>query len=101
HWKPSRSPSRVNQVENYLASDIYPIMGGRPVTDIRPAVLREMLRKIQARGAPSVAKVVLQICNQVLRYAMAHDWAERNPVAELRTGDLLSLPTAKNHARVS
>ncbi|MDR5776276.1 MULTISPECIES: Arm DNA-binding domain-containing protein, partial [unclassified Caballeronia] len=32
HWKPSRSPSRVNQVENYLASDIYPIMGGRPVT---------------------------------------------------------------------
>ncbi|MDR5852184.1 site-specific integrase, partial [Caballeronia sp. LZ003] len=32
---------------------------------------------------------------------MAHDWAERNPVAELRTGDLLSLPTAKNHARVS
>ena len=100
HWKPSRAESRTKQVAAYLKSDIYPVIGRRSLPDIPSSVFRDMVKKIEARGAPTVAKLVLQVCNQVMRYSIAHDWIQRNPVSELRAGDLMVIPKTKNHARV-
>ncbi|KWE77262.1 integrase [Burkholderia ubonensis] len=100
YWKPSRGVLRQKQVASYLKADIYPVIGRRPVADIPSSVFRDMAKRIEARGAPAAAKLVLQVSNQVMRYSVAHDWAERNPVADLRAGDLLAIPRTKNHARL-
>ncbi|WP_110328051.1 tyrosine-type recombinase/integrase [Paraburkholderia tropica] len=100
YWKPTRTESRVKQVAAYLQSDIYPVIGRRALADLPSSVFRDMVKKIEARGAPTVAKLVLQVCNQVMRYSIAHDWVQRNPVAELRASDLMVIPKTKNHARV-
>ncbi len=53
---------------------------------------------MEARQAFESAHRVMQNCSQVMRYAVATDRAERNPVADLR-GALVPAPE-KNHAAV-
>jgi hypothetical protein len=40
---------------------------------------RDAVLKIERRGALDIAKRVLQTCGQIMRYAVAHDFASHNP----------------------
>ena len=53
-----------------------------------PAFVR-LAKGIEARGAADIARRVLQTCGQVMRYAVAHGLADRNPVADVKPGDVL------------
>lgn len=43
-----------------------------------------------------IAKRLLQVCGQILRYAVANDLAISNPIAGIKPGDILK-PTKKRH----
>ncbi|MDR3426671.1 phage integrase central domain-containing protein [Silvimonas sp.] len=59
------------------------------------------VKKIEARGALDIAKRALQTCGQIMRYAVAHGYAQRNPAADVKPSDALK-PTCKtNYARLS
>jgi integrase len=59
-----------------------------------------MVKVIEARGAGDLAKRALETTGQVFRFAIAHGYSSRNPVAEFKPSDVL-LPTKKeNYARV-
>lgn len=47
-----------------------------------------------------MAKRQLQKCNQIMRYAVANNLAERNPVADVRPGDILPSRKKRNYARI-
>jgi len=40
---------------------------------------REVVQKIERRGALDVAKRVLQTCGQIMRYALVNDLVNHNP----------------------
>ncbi len=63
--------------------DIFPFLGQRPVADIKPLELLNMLKKIEARGATEKAKKVRQRCGEVFRYAIVTGRAEYNPAPDL------------------
>ncbi len=67
-----------------LEADIFPSLGGRPITEITAPQLLDSLRKIEKRGAHEIAHRVLQMCGQVFRFAIATGRAERNPAADLK-----------------
>ncbi|AUA58890.1 Putative prophage CPS-53 integrase [Achromobacter spanius] len=100
HWSPSRSKSRIKSIRRYLDDDILPRIGKRRLVDLTPAAFRDLAKRIEARGAVTVAREVLQVCSQILRYAVAHDMIDRNPVGELQAGDVLRAHKRTNHARV-
>ncbi len=64
--------------------DIFPYIGNRPIADITPPELLDVLRKIEKRGALGVTAKVKQISGQVFRYGIATGKCERDPSADLR-----------------
>lgn len=51
-----------------------------------------MAKTVQDRGAIDLAHLVLQMSGQVMRYAVAHDLIERNPVTDVKPSDTLKKP---------
>ncbi|AZV04526.1 DUF4102 domain-containing protein [Enterobacter sp. N18-03635] len=64
-------------------NDIFPYVGTRPVGEIKPLELLNVLRKIEKRGALEKMRKVRQRCSEVFRYAIAKGRAEYNPAADL------------------
>ena len=67
----------------HLKTHIFPAMGARPITAIKPAEVLAMLKKVQAAGTAYTAIRLREICGQVFRFAIASDRASYNPSADL------------------
>ncbi len=79
-WAPSHAETTLQRMER----DVFPVIGERPIADIKPPELLAMLRRIESRGALESAHRVRTICGQVFRYAVATGRAERDPAADLK-----------------
>lgn len=85
-------PEYADKVLRSLELDVFPVIGRRPVAEIRPPEMLAMLRKIEARGALETLKRVRQRCADVFTFAIACGLREsENPV----TGLEKTLQTAK------
>lgn len=63
--------------------DVFPYIGKKPIADIKPLELLNVLRRIEGRGATEKAKKVRQRCGEVFRYAIVTGRAEYNPAPDL------------------
>ncbi|MCQ8234186.1 tyrosine-type recombinase/integrase [Pectobacterium carotovorum] len=63
--------------------DVFPFIGQRPIADIKPLELLNVLKKMEDRGATGKAKKVRQRCGEVFRYAIVTGRAEYNPAPDL------------------
>jgi integrase len=100
HWSKDRSAIHAVQTLRRLEADVFPELGALPVSTITVAALRGMAKRIERRGALDISKRALQTCGQVMRYAVANEMAERNPVADMKPGDFLQGRKQTNYARV-
>lgn len=100
HWKPERSERHTMYVWRRLAADVFPAIGKVPVGDLTAARFRDCVKAVEARGALDIAKRLLQTCSQVMRWAVANDLAERNPVADVRPSDILPSRKKRNYSRL-
>ena len=101
HWKHDKTERHADYTIRRMETDIFPAIGAKPVNDITAAQLIAMIRKVESRGALDIAKRVLTMCGQVMRYAVAHGLAERNPAADIKPSDVLKPAKKTNHARLS
>ncbi|HEX6707354.1 MAG TPA: integrase arm-type DNA-binding domain-containing protein [Albitalea sp.] len=99
-WKAARTDHHADYVLRRLEADVFPSLGHRPVADITAPKLVAMAKKIEARGALDIAKRALQTCGQILRYAVAHGFIERNPGADVKPADVLTSRKKTNYARL-
>lgn len=83
-----------------LEVDVFPQIGSRLVIDLPTSAFRDTVKKVEARGALDIAKRILQTCGQIMRYAVAHDVAQRNPVADVKPADILKSHRKRNYPRV-
>ncbi|WHP81033.1 tyrosine-type recombinase/integrase [Edwardsiella anguillarum] len=77
------SAGYVSDIMEAFKNDIFPYVGTRPVGEIKPLELLNVLRKIEKRGALEKMRKVRQRCSEVFRYAIATGRAEYNPAADL------------------
>ncbi len=77
------SSGYASDIIEAFQNDIFPYMGARPVGEIKPLELLNVLRKIENRGALEKMRKVRQRCSEVFRYAIATGRAEFNPAADL------------------
>lgn len=80
------SESHSSRLLHRLKVDVFPSIGARPVSEVTPRELLVALKRVEDRGAVETAHRALQSCNQVMRYAVQTDRAERNPFGDLRGG---------------
>ncbi|MBL8376993.1 MAG: tyrosine-type recombinase/integrase [Burkholderiales bacterium] len=99
-WAANKAERHAGYVIARLEADAFPRIGARSVDAILAPEFVKMAKAIEARGAADIARRVLQTCGQVMRYAVAHGLAERNPVADVKPGDVLRARRQVNFARI-
>jgi integrase len=100
-WATVHSSRHAAYTIKRLEADVFPVIGTKPVNEVTAPLILMTVKKIEARGAMDVAKRALQTCGQVMRYAVAHGLAERNPAADVKPADALKPTRTTNHARLS
>jgi integrase len=63
--------------------DVFPWVGATLISEVKPQLLLQTLRRIEARGAVETAHRARQACSQVFRYAIASGRADSDPAAAL------------------
>jgi len=99
-WATARSQRHAEYVLRRLEADVFPVIGKRPVSEIKALELVAMMKAIEKRGALDIAKRAYQTTGQVFRYAIAHGLAERNPASDVKPSDVLASRRKKNFARI-
>jgi len=99
-WKGSCTSGHADNTLKRLKADVFPFIGHVPVKTLTAPMLLAMAKRIESRGALDIAKRSLQTCGQVMRYAVAHGLAERNPATDVRPSDALTPRKKQNFARL-
>jgi integrase len=87
-WSPNHSADILHRLEK----DIFPPLGSRPISEIKPKELLKALERISSRGALDTAHRIRHHCGMIFRYAIITERAERDIAADLRG----ALPPVKN-----
>jgi integrase len=86
------SPGHAADILHRLEKDIFPPIGSRPISEIKPKDLLKALERIASRGALDTAHRLRHYCGMVFRYAIVTERAERDIAADLRG----AMPAVKN-----
>ena len=81
---PSWTPFYLRQVERTMSAEVFPFVGKLPIRNVSAAHLLEILSRIEARGAATVALLVRQWSSAIFRYAVATLRADVDPAAALK-----------------
>lgn len=82
--KPEWTPYYLRQVERFLSADAFPYIGALPIRNVTAAHLLEIVRRVEGRGAASVALNLRQWASAIFRYAVATLRADSDPAAALK-----------------
>jgi integrase len=95
------SPGHALTVKCRLEKDVYPAIGSKPVSEIKASDVRDMLLKIEARGAAETALRIKIMCGQVFRYAVATGRLEHDPSSALKPREIFKRRETRHHAAVT
>ncbi len=93
-----RADSTVSSAKWLLEDFAYPALGDRPIAQIKPAEVLELLKKVEGRGTFETARRLRGICSRVFRYAVSTQKAEIDPTHPLR-GALIA-PKTRHHSAI-
>jgi len=91
-WSASTARVALMRLEKY----VFPKLGHRPVADITPPEVLDMLRVVEAQGTLETTRRLMQLCGKIFMYAIATGRAIRNPVPDLRGA--LKVPVVKHYS---
>lgn len=83
HKKPNWSSGYADDILEYMRKDIFPYIGRKAITDIKPMDMLSVLKKMEERGVLDKLKKTRQACRQIFTYAVITGRAEYNPVTDL------------------
>ncbi|QSI78690.1 tyrosine-type recombinase/integrase [Niveibacterium microcysteis] len=78
-WVPGHASSVLATLKTYL----FPDLGRRPIAEIEPLELLEVLRKVERAGKIDTAKRLRERCDAIFRLAVISGRAKHNPAADL------------------
>ncbi len=99
-WSAQLRGRYAQYVLQRLEEDVFPSIGGKPPSEFPTSAFRDVVQKIEARGALEIARRVLQKCGQIMRYAVAHDYAARNSVVDVRPAGILRPRKRQHYPRI-
>ena len=79
---PTWSAANTKKVTSIFEKNIFPWIGGKPITNITSQDLLETLKKIDERGASHTSHRALSDCNRVFRYAAVTGRVQKQPLRQ-------------------
>lgn len=86
------SESYTKKVMQMLERDLFPWLGGKPIADLEAPDFLAVARRLEERSLVDAAHRAMQLCGQIMRFAVAEGLVSRDPVSDLR-GALESVKT--------
>ncbi|WP_294635489.1 site-specific integrase [uncultured Aquabacterium sp.] len=74
-------------VARVLRNHVYPVIGALTPKDVMPMHVDQVLRRIVANGAPTVANDALRYMVRMFKMAVRNHWVDRNPAADFEPAD--------------
>jgi len=90
-WSPKYAANTLRRLELH----IFPLIGNRPIGEILPLEVLDVVQRLEIQGKTDMSHRVLEIMNSVFRRALITRRIDRNP-AEHLSSELLS-HTVKHH----
>lgn len=97
-FEPKWAPTYNEKVKARLAW-LYPVVGDKPISEIKAPDLLSAIRPLEAAGKAETARRTRSVAGQVIRYAIATGRAENDPTAALRGA--LAPVQGRHHAAVT
>lgn len=97
--KPGWTAYYLRQVERFHDADVFPYIGDLPIRNVTAAHLLEIVKRIEGRGAETVALLVRQWASAIFRYAVATLRADTDPAAALKGA--IHRPKVEHHKPLS
>jgi len=88
-------------IEASLRNDVFPKLGSRPVGDVQPREVRDLVQAIEERGAGETAGRVFQRLRAIYRYAVAHDLTSVDPTYALKPSEIFKPRKAKHRGSLA
>ena len=79
----------MQRITASLEGHIFPTLGAKPLASVRPADLRDAVKRIEATGAGDQAARVMQRMKAVFRWAATNERIESNPMVDLVPSEIL------------
>lgn len=83
-YAPTWSDSHAARILRRLEVDAFPWIGSKPIAELAPPDVLDVLRRVERRGALETAHRLHANVGQVCRYAVATGRAQRDVTADLR-----------------
>lgn len=87
-WIEKKTPTwttyYLGQVRRSMDTDVFPALGALAIRDVTPAHILGVLKKVEARGAETVAENIRKWLSQIFRYAIVNLRADNDPAASLK-----------------
>jgi len=74
----------ADKIMRRMELNVFPLIGSRPIKNIKAPELLAVLRRVESRDALELAHRIRNLCDQIFRYAVATGRTERNPAADLK-----------------
>lgn len=94
-WSKSHQETVMSRLERF----VFPVIGGRPISELKAPDILAMLRPIEARGVIETTHRCKTYCGQVFRYAVATGRVDRDPTSDLKGA--LQKKSGKHHAAIT
>lgn len=78
------TPYYFRQIDRFLNADVFPHIGSLPIRQVTSADLLSIIKRVEKRGAETVAIMVRQWCSAIFRYAAATLRTDTDPAAALK-----------------
>ena len=95
-----RKANTEEKLSNWLANDVYPVIGRIPVSQLTAPDVMRVLRRLEARGVMDTVKRVKQIINRVMAFAVTESLSLTNPVGHIQNRDSFEHKAARHHAAI-
>lgn len=101
HVTSSKADATMMKVNAFLDQHILPLIGDKPIGDIKTGDVLAVVKRLTGRGALDVAKRSKSIIGQVFSYAIAHGMAESNPARQFSSSDVIPHRATKHHNAIT
>jgi integrase len=91
----------LRKVRASLVTHAFPTIGAKPLTAVKPADVRELVKKVDAEGARETAGRLFQRVRAIYRYAIEHELTDADPTASLKPSEFMTKQEVKHRAALA
>lgn len=73
------APKHAKNIESRLEKDVFGVIGWKAIAEVTVPDIMSVLKRIEERNAPDVAKRIAQYCNAIFEHAIVQGLCEMNP----------------------